>query len=138
MSTLFINCSKDKNGLTSDLVSRVTTDEYHTVNLVDYLIYPLGQENRKDDQFDEVLSQVQSADTIIIGTPVYWSSMTAYMKILIDRMTTVLHDGNPFNGKDFYLIVDGFMPEDAIPHIKHVWDHVAKKYGMNFKDTITN
>ncbi|CAI2549922.1 flavodoxin family protein [Lactobacillus kunkeei] len=137
MTTLFINCSKDKHGLTESLVSDITT-EYETVNLVDYRIYPLGQENRSDDEFHEVISKIDNADDLIIGTPVYWSSMSAYMKILIDRMTTFLHDGNPFVGKPLSIIIDGSMPDDAIEHITHVWNHIAKRYGMTYEKTITN
>lgn len=137
MTTLFINCSKDKHGLTESLVSDIST-EYETVNLVDYTIYPLGQENRSDDEFHKVISKIDDADALIIGTPVYWSSMSAYMKILIDRMTTFLLDGNPFVRKPLSIIIDGSIPDDAIEHITHVWNHIAKRYGMTYERTITN
>lgn len=137
MTTLFINCSKDKHGLTESMVSNITT-EYETVNLVDYTIYPLGQENIADDQFHEVIQKIDDTDALIIGTPVYWSSMSAYMKILIDRMTTFLHDDNPFVGKSLSIIIVGSMPDDAIEHITHVWNHIAKRYGMTYERTITN
>ncbi|WP_429971835.1 flavodoxin family protein [Fructilactobacillus sp. Tb1] len=136
MKTLFINCSKDKNGLTAQIAAG-TGKDFETLNLVDYMVYPLGQE-KNDDQFMKVCKKIAEADDLIIGTPVYWSSMSAYVKILIDRMTDVLHDNNPFQGKNMVLIIDGFEPLDAIPHIEHVWKHVADRFGMTITETITN
>ncbi|MBA1392343.1 NADPH-dependent oxidoreductase [Lactobacillus sp. XV13L] len=139
MKYLFINASANPRGVTASLAARLMKGEsYQTFNLADHHIYPLGQENTADDQFDELCKQVQEADALVIGTPVYWSSMSAYMKIMIDRMTGVMGENNPFSGKNLYLIVDGSAPQDAIPHIKHVWEHVSRRFNMNFKRTVTN
>jgi len=53
-------------------------------------------------------------------------------------MTNVMGENNPFSGKNFYLIIDGPEPQDTIPHVKHVWKHVSRRFNMNFKQTITN
>ncbi|MBW1606185.1 flavodoxin family protein [Lactobacillus sp. Sy-1] len=139
MENLFINASKDPNGLTEELVKqRLNIDQYETINLVEYMIYPLGQEMRPGDQFKTVCDQVKQAHTIIVGTPVYWSSMSAYMKILIDRMTQVMGPNNPFAGKDLYLIIDGMEPSDTIQHVTHVWEHVAGRFDMQLVKVVHN
>ncbi len=39
----------------------------------------------KDDGINEILSKMQEADGIIIGSPVYFGNVTAQLKIIIDR-----------------------------------------------------
>lgn len=139
MKYLFINASANPGGTTANLAGQlIKGKDYETFNLADYHIYPLGQENTSNDQFNELCGQVRKADVLIIGTPVYWSSMSAYMKIMIDRMTNVMGENNPFSGKNLYLIIDGSAPQDTIPHVKHVWEHVSRRFNMNFKKTVTN
>ncbi len=38
-----------------------------------------------DDQFDEIVLQMAKADTIIIGSPLYWHSMSGAIRNLLDR-----------------------------------------------------
>lgn len=67
-----------------------------------------------------------------MGTLGYLSSMTSYMKVFIERVGSVMGNGNPFEDKNLYLVVDGSEPSDTVPHVKHVWKHVDDRFGMNF------
>ncbi|WP_395320304.1 flavodoxin family protein [Fructilactobacillus frigidiflavus] len=135
---LFINASKDAHGTTAEIADNLIANDYQTLNLVDYVVYPLGQAQRADDQFSEVIAAVKEADQLVIGTPVYWSSMSAYMKILIDRMTDYMSSDNPFQNKKLSLIIDGFEPSDAIEPITHIWEHVTRRFGMQLISVSTS
>ncbi|MFD1171771.1 flavodoxin family protein [Oceanobacillus picturae] len=138
MNYLFINCSKNKNGVTSELGKTVLkgmkSDKLH---LADYSIKQIDQEHdKRTDQFKEVFAQFKEADVILIGTPVYWSSMTGYLKTFIDRFTDVIDEN--VEGKEVYLIVQGTAPEDAIPFIEHVIKHVCHRFNMKYKGFVQN
>lgn len=85
MSILFINGSPNKNGNTVALSEQFLKGKnYQTLHLVDYKIYSYGQ-HFTDDQFDEVVLAMSKADTIVIGSPLYWHSMSGAVRNLLDR-----------------------------------------------------
>ena len=83
---LFVNGSPNRNGNTVAMAHRLLSDkEYETLHLVDYKIYPLGQ-SFADDQFDEVMQKIVAADILVMGSPVYWHSMTGQFRTSLDRI----------------------------------------------------
>ncbi|WP_169713735.1 flavodoxin family protein [Paludifilum halophilum] len=138
MKYLFVNCSKNKNGVTSDLGKTVFEGiHYNPLHLVDYSIKQIDQQNdERVDQFREVFNQFEEADVILIGTPVYWSSMSGYLKTFIDRFSEVT-DVN-LEGKEVCLIIQGTAPEDAIPFIEHVIKHLCRRFDMKYKGLLQN
>jgi len=56
---------------------------------------------QKDDMA-EILEKMLAADVIVMATPVYFYTMAAQMKTLIDRTVPVY---TQISGKDFYFIV---------------------------------
>ncbi|WP_314792460.1 flavodoxin family protein [Gemella sanguinis] len=85
MSILFINASPNKNGNTAKLAKELLTGkEYTTLNLIDYKIYSHGQEY-PDDQFNEVIDEIRKADTVIMGSPMYWHNICGLMRNFLDR-----------------------------------------------------
>lgn len=71
-SVLFINASQNADGNTAKMGSTLLDGVDHdTLNLVDYRINQLGQ-HFDGDQFNDVVVAMEKADTIVIGTPVYW------------------------------------------------------------------
>ncbi|MCT3310019.1 flavodoxin family protein [Lactiplantibacillus pentosus] len=84
---LFINASQNQNGNTAALGRRLLENiKYKQINLVDYHIHQIGQVSANKDQFNVVFKNMKSSKNIIIGTPVYWSDMSGYLKTLFDRM----------------------------------------------------
>lgn len=80
MKILFINGNPNKKGNMAALASALLEGkEYETLNLVDYKLYSYGQEF-SDDQFGEILDKMKAADTIVIGSPVYWHSMCGVLQ----------------------------------------------------------
>lgn len=81
MSILFINGSPNKNGNTAGLAETLVNGKtYQTLNLVDYKVYGYGQ-NFEDDQFDQIVEKMKEADTVVMGSPVYWYNMSRFARM---------------------------------------------------------
>ncbi|MGT2836557.1 flavodoxin family protein [Streptococcus macacae] len=135
---LFINASQNKDGNTvkmgKDLLNGTSYDQ---INLIDYRIGFLGQK-LKDDQFKEVTDLVKQADTIVIGTPVYWHSMSGALKTLIDRASEDT-SSNPFKGKKLYFFMQGAAPTELSKESTvYIIQRFANQLGMELKGTATD
>lgn len=137
MSILFINGSPNKNGNTVRLAKKFLKDqEFKTLNLVDYKIYSYGQ-NFKDDQLDEIIEQMKQADTIVIGSPLYWHSMSGAIRNVLDRFYGYV-DESLLQGKDMYFVFQGYAPtKEQLAAGEYTMSRFAKLYGMNYKGMIT-
>ncbi len=69
------------------------------------ICYQTGECPIKDD-YAEILSKMQDADGLIIGTPVYINAVTAQLKTLLDRMADVIHC-QAFTGKYGIVVTTG-------------------------------
>ena len=58
-----------------------------------------------DDDANGIVEKMLAADVIVLATPVYFYSMDAQLKALIDRTVSRWSDFGRFNGTEFYLIV---------------------------------
>lgn len=136
MSILFINGSPNKNGNTVRLAKKLLKDkEYQTLNLVDYKIYSYGQ-TFNDDQFDEVVSEMSKVDTIVIGSPLYWHSMSGAIRNLLDRFYLNVSE-ELLKGKDLYFVFQGYAPtKEQLAAGEYTMQRFAKLYGMNYKGMI--
>lgn len=138
MSILFINGSPNKNGNTVSLTKKLLKDkEYQSLHLVDYKIYSYGQ-NYEDDQFDEVVNQMSQADCIVIGSPVYWYSMSGAVRNLLDRFYGNV-DEQLLKGKDLYFVFQGYAPtKEQLAAGEYTIQCFAGLYGMNYKGMTTH
>lgn len=138
MSILFINGSPHKNGNTVKLAKELLKGkDCQSLHLVDYKIYSYGQ-NFEDDQFQEVVDAMEKADTIIIGSPLYWHSMSGAIRNVLDRFYGNV-DESLLQGKDMYFIFQGYAPTpEQLASGKYTMSRFASLYGMNFKGMITN
>ncbi|CAM4026420.1 FMN reductase [Lederbergia lenta] len=75
------------------------------------------------------------ADDIVIGTPVYWSSMTGYLKTFLDRFSDALDA--PLC-KRVFLIIQGTEPGDAIPYITNAIQQLCRRFHMSYMGLATN
>ena len=138
MSILFINGSPNKNGNTVKLAKELLEEKnFQSIHLVDYKIYSYGQEFA-DDQFNEVVKAMKKADTIVIGSPLYWHSLSGAIRNLLDRFYGNV-DESLLQGKDMYFIFQGYAPtKEQLASGKYTMSRFASLYGMNFKAMITN
>ena len=58
----------------------------------------------QNDDANEIVEKMLSADVIVLATPVYFYSMDAQLKTLIDRTVSRWNDFGRFKGTEFWLI----------------------------------
>ena len=135
---LFINGSENRDGNTSRMVKQLLGNtQYDQLNLVDYRVDSLGQ-HFEGDQFDVVLKAMQDADVIVLGTPVYWHTMSGSLKNVIDRMYNVRDTAN-LQGKQLYFIIQGADPTpQSIESTEYIMTRFAKVYGLELKGMASN
>lgn len=106
MNILFINGSPNKNGNTAELAETLMNGKaYQTLNLADYKVYGYGQ-SFEDDQFAQIVEKMKEADTIVIGSPVYWHNMSGMVRNLIDRFYGPIQSG-ALKGRKLYFCSRG-------------------------------
>lgn len=137
MSILFINGSPNKNGNTVALATKLLKGkEFQTLHLVDYKIYSYGQEF-EDDQFEDVVEAMSQADTIVIGSPLYWHSMSGAIRNVLDRFYGNVNE-SLLKGKDMYFVFQGFAPTKEQLNVgEYTMKRFASLYGMNYKGMIS-
>lgn len=138
MKRILLNGSMNIDGNTARLAREVFQDcEYTSIHLAEYHINQIGQgSGEHSDDFQKILDQLIRADDIVIGTPVYWSSMSGYLKTFIDRFADALDA--PLAGKRVYLIIQGTDPSDAIPFIRNVIEHLCHRFNMKYMGLATS
>lgn len=66
--------------------------------------YKTGKACSFDDDFNQIAPAVLEADTIVFTTPVYWYSIPAQIKGVIDKMYSLVVGGKDITGKECALI----------------------------------
>ena len=137
MKILFINGSPNQSGNTSHLAQTLLKDhEYETLNLVAYKIYSYGH-SFNDDQFQEVLSKMEEADVIVIGSPLYWHNLCGSVRNLLDRFYGLVRD--ELQGKTLYFLFQGAAPEKWMLEAgEYTIKRFAGLYGMKYAGMATN
>ena len=132
MGTLFINGSPNANGNTAVLATELLVDHaYDTVNLGTTKVYDYGQDF-DDDEFDSVLEKMRAADTIIMGSPVYWHDLSGMMRNLLDRCYGPVPMGG-FSGKRLAVLFQGSAPtRDMLARVEYTMSRFAGYYGMEY------
>ena len=59
----------------------------------------------QNDDANELVEKMLSADVIVLATPVYFYSMDAQLKALIDRSVSRWDDFGRFKGTEFWLVI---------------------------------
>ena len=137
MSILFINGSPNKNGKTAALAAELLKDhEYETLNLTDYTIGAYGQ-NLPGDGLDAVIGAMKQADTIFIGSPLYWHNICGSVRNVLDRFYGLVSESE-LAGKDMYFLFQGAAPEKWMLEAgEYTMKRFAGLYGMKYKGMAT-
>lgn len=138
MKNLFINGSPNKNGNTAALAAALLGGrEYETINLTDYKIYSYGQ-NFDEDQLDVVISKMKEADTIVIGSPVYWHNICGSVRNVLDRFYGLVSE-RELEGRNMYFVFQGAAPEKWMLEAgEYTMKRFAGLYGMKYKGMATD
>ena len=133
---LFMNCSPNKNGNTYRIGQKLLENVEHDVlQMSDYKIYQYGQVY-EDDQIKDVFDKIEKVDTIVIGSPVYWYTLSGILKTFIDRFY-MLDDAKKLNGKKLYLFAQGDAPDNATKKsIEFLANRVSILMDMELKSVI--
>ena len=111
MSILFINGSPNKNGNTAALAAELLKNkEYETLNLTGCTIGAYGQ-NLPGDGLDAVIEAMKQADTIVIGSPLYWHNICGSVRNVPDRFYGKVESGE-LSGRKLYFVFQGAAPEN--------------------------
>lgn len=137
MKILFINSSPERNGNTAQLAKTLLAGkDYETLQLTDYRINTFGQ-TLPGDQFDEVLNKMKEADTIVIGSPVYWHNLSGALRTLLDRFYGPVEPSS-LHG-DLYFLFQGAAPEKWMLEAgEYTMNRFASLYGYTYKGMATN
>lgn len=116
---LIISASPRKNGnsdILCDEFARGAIESGHEVEKIRlaekdigyctgcYVCKKLGKCCKKDDA-NEIVEKMLSAESIVLATPVYFYSMDAQLKALIDRTVSRWDEFGRFNGTEFWLAI---------------------------------
>lgn len=99
-NSIIILASSRSNGKTYEAIQIITEGSIPIVDLNTLKISPYDYEHQNiDDDYLPLMRKVVEHDLIILATPVYWYSMTAQMKIFIDRLSDLLEVGKDIGRK---------------------------------------
>ena len=130
MNILFINGSPNKAGNTAALAAELLKGKnYETMNLTDYTIGSYGQQ-LPGDGLDAVIGAMEQADTIVIGSPVYWHNICGSVRNVLDRFYGRVEEG-ALAGRRLYFAFQGAAPEKWMLEAgEYTMKRFAALYGM--------
>ncbi len=135
---LFMNCSPNRKGNTYRIGEKILEGrKYNILQMADYKISQYGQVY-EDDQIGEVFKEIEKADTLLIGAPVYWYTVGGILKTFIDRLY-MLPEAEVLKGKKFYLFAQGSAPDEGTKNaIDFLANRVGTLMGMELKGVVTD
>lgn len=138
MSILFINGSPNHHGNTASLAAALLKGkEYETLNLTDYTIGAYGQQ-LPGDRLDTVITAMEKADTIVIGSPLYWHNICGSVRNVLDRFYGRVQNGE-LSGRKLYFVFQGAAPEKWMLEVgEYTMKRFAALYGMSYEGMATN
>ena len=138
MRILFINGSPNKNGNTAKLAGELLKGkDYETLNLTDYAIGAYGQ-NLPGDGLDTVIGAMKQADTIVIGSPLYWHNICGSVRNVLDRFYGKVENGS-LSARKLYFVFQGAAPEKWMLEAgEYTIKRFAALYGMTYGGMATS
>lgn len=138
MSILFINGSPNQTGNTAALtVELLKGKKYTALNLTDYTIGSYGQQ-LPGDGLDTVISAMEQADVIVIGSPVYWHNICGSVRNVLDRFYGKVENG-ALKGRRLFFVFQGAAPEKwMLDAGDYTMKRFAALYGMTYGGMVTD
>ena len=110
------------------------------IDLNDFDVKPYDYEYRNQaDDFIPLIQRILEFDTIVLATPVYWYTMSATMKIFIDRFSDLLDIkkelGRKLRGKKLFVIASfaASLPKGFEDAFEQTCQYLGIKYlGTSF------
>ena len=138
MRYLFINGSPNRCGNTAAMAAELLKGKsYETLDLTDLTIGSYGQD-LPGDGLDTVIEAIKKADTIVIGSPVYWHNICGSVRNVLDRFYGKVENGS-LSGRTLYFVFQGAAPEKWMLEVSaYTMQRFAELYGMTYGGTVSN
>lgn len=138
MIILFINGSPNQTGNTAALTAELLKGKKYTVlNLTDYTIGSYGQQ-LSGDGLDTVISAMEQANVIVIGSPVYWHNICGSVRNVLDRFYGKVENG-ALKGRRLFFVFQGAAPEKwMLDAGDYTMKRFAALYGMTYGGMVTD
>ena len=135
---IFMNGSPNKNGNTFRIGEEILKGINHDIlQMSDYKVSQYGQVY-EDDEISKVFDKLKDMDTIVIGAPVYWYTVSGIVKTFIDRLY-LLPEAEVLKGKNLYFFAQGSAPDEMVEkNIKFLATRVSELMGMNLKEVVVD
>ena len=111
MKSIILFSSANKDGNTAKTVDKIHAEhQCEMINIDELDITPYRYNNQyPNDDFYCLLNKISNADNIVFASPVYWYSVTAPMKNLIDRMTELSQSPKLKSQHELFKTKRGFV-----------------------------
>lgn len=135
---IFMNGSPNKSGNTFRIGEEILKGINHDIlQMSDYKVSQYGQVY-EDDEINKIFEKIKNVDTIVIGAPVYWYTVSGIVKTFIDRLY-LLPEAEVLKGKNLYFFAQGSAPDEATRQsITFLATRVSELMGMNLKDVVVD
>lgn len=138
MRILFINGSPNKQGNTAALAAELLKGKaYETLNLTNLTSSVYGQQ-LPGDGLVTVIAATERADTIVIGSPVYWHNLCGSVRNILDRFYGRVEKG-ALAGRRLFFLFQGAGPEKwMLDAGEYTMRRFASLYGMTYMGMATS
>lgn len=135
---LFMNASSNKDGSTVRIAKDLLKDnDYDTIEMSDYNVSQFGAV-RGNDQIKDMLNTIKDYDILVIGTPVYFYTVSGILKTFIDRLY-LLEEAEILKGKKLYFFAQGYAPdEETEKTINYLITKMTNLFGMELKSLVVD
>ena len=142
MKSIILLGSSNSNGNTkkiTDLISAKTNSDVIDLKQLNISEFDYDFKNINDDFHPLLKRIVENYDLMILATPVYWYTMSARMKIFLDRLSDCLKIkkdiGRRLRGKKIAIVSCG--SDKVLKHGFHMpFQETAKYLGMHYVDDV--
>ena len=109
--TVIIQASSRSDGDTNKIVNYLATN--NNIDVIDLWTKNIGHydydyKNANDDFIPLITDIIETYDTIIFATPVYWYSMSGVLKVFFDRISDLIRihkdTGRKLRGKNMAMV----------------------------------
>lgn len=127
--------SSRSDGNTQKLAAALSNGSIPIVDLSQLNISPYDYEHKNSgDDYFELMEKLRLYDPVILATPVYWYTMSAIMKIFIDRLSDLLSIrkelGRALAGKHIFVLASygTSFPDGFEEPFRQTFSYLKMKY----------
>lgn len=90
---------------------------------------------RENDDMQKIYQEIDESDVIIFGTPIYWYTMSAMMKLLVDRLRPYTVN-NKLKGKRAALVIPSDEGPEACKDLLKLFTDILNVLGVQLVDSL--